>query len=70
MTEITFGIDGMSCNGCVKTVTQALQSIAGVESAQVSLADARATVRFDDTRTQPDALHQAVQDAGFEVRAN
>ena len=70
MTEITFGIDGMSCNGCVKTVTQALQSIAGVESAQVSLADARATVRFDDTRTQPDALHQAVQDAGFDVRAD
>ncbi|MBQ7625701.1 MAG: heavy-metal-associated domain-containing protein [Rhodocyclaceae bacterium] len=69
MTEITFGIEGMSCNGCVKTVTQALQSIAGVESAQVSLADARATVRFDDTRTQPDALHQAVQDAGFDVRA-
>ena len=67
MTEITFGIDGMSCNGCVKTVTQALQSVAGVESAQVSLADARATVRFDDTRTQPEALHQAVQDAGFEV---
>ena len=69
MTEITFGIDGMSCNGCVKTVTQALQSVAGVESAQVSLADARATVRFDDTRTQPDALRQAVQDAGFDVRA-
>lgn len=67
MTEITFGIDGMSCNGCVKTVTQALQSVAGVESAQVSLADARATVRFDDTRTQPDALRQAVIDAGFDV---
>ena len=69
MTEITFGIEGMSCNGCVKTVTQALQSVAGVESAQVSLADARATVRFDDIRTQPEAVHQAVQDAGFDVRA-
>ena len=70
MTEITFGIAGMNCNGCVQSVTQALQSVAGVESAQVSLADACATVRFDDTRTQPDALHQAVQDAGFEVQAN
>ena len=69
MTEITFGIDGMSCNGCVKTVTQALQSVAGVESAQVSLADARATVRFDDTRTRPETVRQAVIDAGFDVRA-
>ena len=70
MTEITFGIAGMNCNGCVQSVTQALQSVAGVQAAEVSLADARATVRFDETRTQPDALHQAVQDAGFEVRAN
>lgn len=70
MTEITFGIDGMTCNGCVNSVTQALQNVAGVQSAQVSLADACATVSFDETRTQPHALHQAVQDAGFEVRAN
>ena len=67
MTEITFGIEGMSCNGCVKTVTQALQRIAGVQSAQVSLADARATVRFDETCTCPETVRQAVIDAGFDV---
>ena len=67
MTEITFGIEGMSCNGCVKTVTQALQSVAGVQAAEVSLADARATVRFDETRTRPEAVRQAVIDAGFDV---
>lgn len=67
MKELTLSIEGMTCNGCANNVTQALQAVPGVESAQVSLAEKRATIRFDDTRATPAALKEAVEAAGFDV---
>ena len=44
MQHITLNIDGMTCNGCVASVTKILQGVDGVASAEVSLADKRAEV--------------------------
>ena len=41
MQHITLNIDGMTCNGCVASVTKILQGVDGVASAEVSLADKR-----------------------------
>lgn len=65
----TIGIDGMTCNGCVKSVTRALQQVAGVQNVTVSLADQRAEVDFDDNQTDVAALREAIEDAGFDVIA-
>jgi Cu+-exporting ATPase len=43
-TELS--IDGMTCNNCARHVTDAIQAVAGVQSATVSLAARRATVRW------------------------
>ncbi len=58
----TLMIEGMSCQHCVAAVTKALQSVPGVESAQVSLDEARATVSGDAPQQ---ALLDAVQRAGY-----
>lgn len=57
-------IEGMSCQHCVASVTKALQAVPGVESAQVSLEQARATVSGSAPRQE---LVDAVVRAGYVV---
>ena len=67
METVTLAVGGMNCGGCVKKVTRILQGVPGVESAEVSLETASATVRFDPAITQPAALAAAVEDGGFDA---
>lgn len=67
MQHITLNIDGMTCNGCVASVTKILQGVDGVASAEVSLADKRAEVAFDATKTSVEALIAAVEDGGYDA---
>lgn len=59
-------IKGMTCGGCVASVKRVLEGVPGVTEAQVSLADASAAVRHEDT-VDPARLKMAVEEAGFEV---
>ena len=58
-------ITGMTCASCVRTVETALQSVPGVVSAEVNLANERATVRLDPATAQLPAIVQAVARAGY-----
>jgi copper chaperone CopZ len=58
----------MHCNGCVRSVTNALKRIAGVLSAEVSLQENSAKVEFDEKETSPDVLRKAIQDIGYDVK--
>ncbi|HEY3218699.1 MAG TPA: heavy metal translocating P-type ATPase [Candidatus Limnocylindria bacterium] len=57
-------ITGMTCASCVRSVETALAHVAGVASAEVNLANERATVRLTDA-VAPDALVRAVERAGY-----
>ena len=61
-----FHIDGMVCAMCVSHVEKALQSVAGVRSAQVSLQERRAEVEGDNLDLE--RLQDAVKKAGYEAR--
>ena len=65
MKTTTIKIGGMSCDGCVKSITRALQAVPGVSKAEVSLERAEATIAFDPEKVAKSALVEAVQDAGF-----
>jgi copper chaperone len=60
-------IEGMTCGGCVKSVTRVLTGVAGVASADVSLEEGRARVAFDPGRTGVEALKQVVERAGYKA---
>lgn len=66
-TQTTLNINGMTCGGCVNSVTNALKQIDGVNNVQVSLADKNAVIDFDDSKTNVDSLKEAVEDAGYDV---
>ena len=53
--------------GCVNKVKTGLENTAGVESVEVSLEQKQVTVQYDETKTQPDQLKDAIKKAGYEV---
>lgn len=67
MESVTLNIGGMTCGGCVKSVTRILENTEGVGKAEVSLEQKTAKVEFDPTRTNIDALIEAVEDGGFDA---
>ncbi len=70
MKQEKINIVGMHCNGCVKSVTNALNKVDGVTSVEVSLADERAVVQYDETKATPEQLNNAVTEAGYQVVEN
>lgn len=67
MQTVTLNIDGMTCGGCVKSVTRLLEGVEGVEQAEVSLENKNAVITFDESKTDTDALIDAVEDGGYDV---
>jgi copper chaperone len=67
METTTIKVDGMSCGGCVKSVTGVLTALDGVASADVSLERKQAVVEFDAAKVTRDQLMAAIEDAGFDA---
>ena len=65
MSTATLKISGMSCQHCVRTVTNALEKTDGVSSASVDLGGGRAVVEYDPAQTNPRALANVVMDEGY-----
>ena len=59
-------IEGMNCMGCVNKVKTALENIAGVERADVSLEQKQVTIQYDESDAAQEQFRQAVRSAGFE----
>ena len=67
MENVEFKVEGMDCEGCVKSVTRMLTGISGVSKVDVSLKDASAKVSFDPAKAQLADLKRAVERAGFKA---
>jgi copper chaperone len=67
MATATLKVTGMSCDHCVRAVTLALQNTEGVREASVDLKGARATVDYDEGKTNPRALAGVVADEGYKA---
>lgn len=65
--KLKFNVEGMSCAACSAAVERAVSKIDGVESAQVNLLANLLTAQFDDTKTDSQAIIQAVTKAGFKA---
>jgi len=63
---VTIPVGGMTCGGCVNTVTGKLQGITGVKSVDVNLEKRRARITYDAGKVSAKALVDAIRDAGFE----
>ncbi len=62
MSKKTLKIEGMMCEGCVKSVKEALEKVPGITSVDVNLKKGTAVVQGD---AEDETLIKAVVDAGF-----
>jgi copper chaperone CopZ len=62
----TITVEGMSCDGCERTVGDALRDVEGVTEVHVDRTTNSASVEGD---ADADALVRAVEDAGYEATA-
>jgi copper ion binding protein len=69
METVTMNVKGMTCGGCVASVTRVLKAVPGVESVDVKLQPGQATVRYDASKVAVPRLKAAIEDAGYDVAA-
>ncbi|MEO8680866.1 MAG: heavy-metal-associated domain-containing protein [Vicinamibacterales bacterium] len=63
--ETTFTIQGMSCGGCVNSVTRVLKAVPGIEPLHVEVG--KATVSIDPALATAELAKAAIERAGFSV---
>ncbi len=65
-TVTDLDVTGMTCGNCARHVTQAIQGVAGVQSAVVSLEGHTARVRWrPDAEHNPEAVIKAIEEEGY-----
>jgi len=67
MEGVTFKVGGMTCGGCVASVTRVLKAVPGVNDVTVTLSPPEANVQFDAARTSAPELKAAIEGAGYDV---
>jgi copper chaperone len=69
----TFKVSGMTCGGCVKSVTNAVKNVEAVGDVKVTLETGDVEVLYNPNMMTSleihDAVQEAVETAGFEVVA-
>jgi copper chaperone len=68
LETVVLKVNGMTCGGCVKSVTRVLTSVAGVGTAEVSLGRGEARVSYDPARASLAQLRKAIEDAGYQTQ--
>lgn len=63
-TTTEFSVSGMTCDHCVRAVTEAIEDVAGVKEASVSLDAGKATVQHESADL--DAILEAIREEGYE----
>lgn len=64
-SRVELKVEGMTCQGCVRSVTKKLSGVAGVSDAAVDLDAGKATVSYDDSTAKVEDLIAAVEQIGF-----
>lgn len=69
MEHVTIKVEGMTCMGCVGSVTRVLAAMDGVSNVAVSLEQGRAEADIDPARASLQKLRAAIEDAGYDAPA-
>ncbi|MGL5271553.1 MAG: copper chaperone CopZ [Selenomonadaceae bacterium] len=67
MEKTVLKVEGMSCDHCVKSITQGVGALPGVASVAVDLTAKIVTVDFNPTTVSIDKIKAAIDDQGYEV---
>ena len=63
----TFNIRGMHCASCASIIEKTLKKTEGVESVEVNYGTESAKIKFDESKTNPEALSKKIEDLGYSL---
>ena len=66
---IIINISGMHCEGCEKTITDALTALEGAKGVRVSFIEEQAKVKYDPSMVGIEEFKAAIEGAGYGVSA-
>ena len=69
MEKITLKVDGMACEHCARTITNALKTLPGIRSVSVDLKIKTVTAEYDPAHASPEKLKREIEDQGYDVIA-
>ncbi len=69
MANINLNVEGITCGGCEKSISNALLAQEGVSNVAASHETGVVTIDYDENKVQQQQLKQAIEDAGFDVAA-
>ena len=65
MTRIEIPVEGMSCDGCERTIQASLRQLDGVRNAKADHENGRVRVSFDPERVDEPRLRAQIEQAGY-----
>ncbi len=67
MNSITLSVPDISCDHCKTSIEGAVASLPGVEAVEVHIEPRTVDVTYDDAAIGIDAIHDAIEEQGYEV---
>lgn len=68
--DTRINIDGMTCQSCVRNITENISTKPGIVNISVSLEDKSATVQYDNSLTSPIKIAEMIEDMGFDAKVH
>lgn len=66
MTQGSIKVEGMSCGHCQMRVKKAVESVEGVQKADVNLQSKQVTLEYDEGKASLEKIKAAIKEAGYE----
>jgi copper chaperone len=70
MTQEVLKVEGMTCQHCVQTITEALGKITGTNKVTVDLDKKEVQVNFNEEETNLQEISDKIVEVGFELGKN
>ena len=67
MRQETIIVEGMTCQHCVQTITEALNNITGLNTVNVDLVKKEVSVKFNENETKLKKISDKIIEVGFEL---
>lgn len=69
MATVVLTVPDISCEHCVRTVTETLTAIGGVEQVTADLASKQVRVEYDETSSDVEQMQEALAEEDYPVAA-
>jgi copper chaperone len=66
-TSVKIKCEEMQCQGCKNKITSSIQLLEGIYIVDIDLNKKIITVTYDDSKTSPDKIINAINNAGYEA---